>query len=237
MECDVCGGNLKEVFSCDACKVGLCKTCAELTSSEVKVLQLKDRVMIFHCKKCKSFETSTLLQNTIEDKSNIIASKDEIICLLKNKIAELEKRPNAVSGVMSYSGAAKMSVAANPNIGNVPSLIIKPKQRQNPEMTVSDLRKNINPSRIKIGIKGTRSIANGDVIIKCQTRGDLEILKKEADTKLPDYEAQISKLRKPRLKIPGYDGKLTENDLETCIKEQNPFIDQQDELHVTYLKQ
>ncbi|VEN53292.1 unnamed protein product [Callosobruchus maculatus] len=43
-----------------------------LNFSEVKVLQLNTRVMIFHWKKCLSFETCTLLKNTIEDKTNII---------------------------------------------------------------------------------------------------------------------------------------------------------------------
>lgn len=242
MECDVCGGKNREVFNCDGCRTGLCRTCAGLTSSEVKVLQLNTRVMIFHCKRCLTFETCTLLGNTIEDKTQIIAGKDEIISLLKKQIEDLEnvqKNSNTVS--MTYSSALSTSgkqvqgkVAIN---SNSPSLIIKPKLNQDIKKIETDLKQNIKPSDLKIAVRGTRSTSNGHLIVKCRNKQDLDALKKEAEKKLTGYEIEIPKLRRPRIKIPGYDGKqISKDELESCIREQNQFIDQKDELKVTFLR-
>lgn len=243
MECDVCKDKNRDVFKCDGCRLGMCKTCAGLTSSEVKVLQLNTRVMIFHCKKCLSFETCTLLKNTIEDKTRIILSKDEIISLLKKKIEDLEstQQNSGLTGTSgtSYSNALTSSVKQSQSKltnYNLPSLIIKPMQNQNIKKIEADLKLNIKPSELKIAIRGTRNTANGHLIVKCQNKQDLEALKKEADKKLNGYEIEIPKLRKPRIKITGYDGMIGKEDLEKCIREQNHFITTNDDLKITFVK-
>lgn len=242
MECDVCNNNSKELFPCDSCKVQLCKTCACLTSSEVKVLQLRDRIMLFRCKKCNGLDTITLLQNTIGDKANIIESKDEIIALLKEQIKELELKLNKDSRPAEkilYSQVVhntKAATSMNWGLNNVPTLIIKPKRKQNMDKTYKDLKDKINPSEIKVGIKGTRTTANGNVIVKCQSRTDLENLKKEAERKLTEYDIQTSKMRKPRIRIVGYEGTLSNKEVETFIREQNQFIEERDELEITFMK-
>lgn len=243
MECDVCReckDETKEIYSCDRCKEGLCKACGGLTSSEIKVLQLRERVMLFHCEQCRNVDTFKLLQNTINDKASIITSKEEIINLLKEKIKELESTKNNLTPIptISYSGMVKKSSNGNKNvvINNVPSLIIKPKRQQTLEKTEKDLKNKINPAAIKISIKSTRSTTNGNIIIKCPNRDDIEILKREADAKLPDYDVQILKLRKPRVKIIGYKGDLEKNDLERCLRVQNQFICNDDELEVTFIR-
>lgn len=237
--CSECELKIKELFLCDGCKRGLCKTCGYLTSSEVKVLQLRERVMLFHCTKCKKFNTFMLLQNTIQDKSEIIANKDEIINSLKKKIHDMELYQKNLTPIpMSYSSVTKKSIEENKKlvINNAPSLVIKPKRKQKIEKTENDLRAKINPSEMEISIKSTRSTTNGNIIVKCHNRNDLETLKREADTKLSDYEVQILKLRKPRIKIAAYTGNLDEDGLVRSLRKQNHFIDMNDELQVTYIR-
>lgn len=240
MECDTCKDKQRDIFKCDGCRMGLCKACAGLTSSEVKVLQLSSRIMIFHCRKCLSFETCTLLKNAIEDKTRIIEGKDEIIDLLRKKIDDLESiQGTSGGGRMSYSGALTSSVKQIQNkLVNytLPSLIIKPKQSQSREEMESDLKKNIKPSELKIAVRGTRNTANGNLIVKCQNKQDLEALRKEAAKKMSGYEVEITKLRKPRFKITGYDGSMDKEDLESSIREQNHFININDELKITFVK-
>lgn len=238
MECNGCEERQKELFACDGCNVGLCKACAGLTSSEVKVLQLKERVMLYHCKKCKDFDTHTLLQNTIKDKSNIIASKDEIIYLLKKQITELEIKQNEseTRNIITYSQITKQDKKNSEINVNIPSLIIKPKKQQNTAKTKTDMREKINPAELKVAIRGTRDTINGNVIVKCQNRSDLETLKREAESKLQDYEVHLTKMRKPRFKIIGYEGGLDIEQINKCLREQNKFIKEIDDLEITYIK-
>lgn len=85
MECDVCKETIRDIFACENCKVCLSKQCAGLTATEIKVLQLRDRAMIFHCQKCRNFATFQLLHNTIEDKITIISGKNELISRILSK--------------------------------------------------------------------------------------------------------------------------------------------------------
>lgn len=82
MECDVCKstGTKDNIFPCDGCKKKCCKNCSKLTATELKVIQLKERVMKFLC---DSSRHTTCLLNTIEDKNQLIKGKEEIIYMLK----------------------------------------------------------------------------------------------------------------------------------------------------------
>lgn len=244
MECDVC--NLKEkintkdntpnLYLCDGCRKPYCKTCAPLTASEVKVLILKERVMKFYCKKCLSMDTLFLLQKTIEDKNEIITTKEEVIALLKNKIEELQRNSvNCEPNTMTYSSALQKTT--DNRITTIPSLIIKPKQQQNPELTKNELRQKIKLSELKVGIKNSRPTKNGSLIIRCHSRREMEILKNEAEKNLQNYEIQLTKLRNPRFKIVGCEGNLNEEELETCIRAQNQFIADSDEMKITFVKE
>lgn len=238
MDCTICKKKNNELFICDGCSVGLCKNCGDLTSSEVKVMQLKERVMIFHCKKCKALDTLSLLQSRIKDKSDIISSKEEIISILKTQIDELKSKQNdfKLTQNLTYSQITKQ-VSKNPDIHvNIPSLIIKPKKQQNPAKTKADITEKINPTQLKVAIKGTRDTANGNVIVKCINNNDLEVLRKEAESKLQEYDVQLTKLRRPRIKIIGYKGELDKDELNICLREQNKFIEDTDEMEITYIK-
>lgn len=243
MECDVCTKKDLKLFPCDSCSSNVCIKCAKFTSSEVKVLELKSgRILKFHCTKCLQLETITLLQKSLEDKTNIINSKDEIILLLKQKVAELEyTKSQNIPPMRSYSEVAAQQNPSHPNTNsiqnNIPSLIIIPKTKQHADTTKKDLQQNIKPADIKIGIKNTRSMKNGGLIVKCNNKNDVDKLRDEIANKLTEYEVQLSKMRKPRIKIVGYEGNLNSDDIEKCLREQNDFIHDVDDLNITYIKQ
>ena len=232
--------NLK-LFICDGCSKSNCVKCGKISPSEVKVLELKGgRTLKFYCLKCLNFNTFSLLQNTINDKRTIIDSKDEIICLLRGKIEELEtdieakKGENSRREVLSYSQTLQNKTR---NRENIPSLIIKPKKYQSVEATTRDLQNKVKPTELKIGIKNTRGMKNGGLIVKCVTKTDVDKLKMDAENKLEGYEIQITKMRLPRIKISGYRGDMTMEKIELCLREQNEFIQVSDELKITYIKQ
>ncbi|KAK9882611.1 hypothetical protein WA026_022240 [Henosepilachna vigintioctopunctata] len=216
---------------CDNCKQGICRGCENLSSSEVEVLEMKgERILKFECPKCVRFNTHTLLQSTIEDKIKIIESKDEIIALLRLNIQKLE---NTVTQPSFSEVVQGQSHKALTKTGNIPSMIIKPKKNQSTDKTKQDLRININPSELKVGIRGARGTKNCGILIKCEKADDLEILRKDMTEKLKEYEIQINSLKKPRFKITGYKRQSEEvldmKLIEKHIREQNQFIDKEDE--------
>ena len=74
------------------------------------------------------------------------------------------------------------------------------------------------------------------IAVKCNDINDLQKLKKEAETKLMEYDVQISKMIKPRFKIVSYRGNLKKEDVETCLRDQNQFINDSEELKINFIK-
>ncbi|CAG9770387.1 unnamed protein product [Ceutorhynchus assimilis] len=140
-----------------------------------------------------------------------------------------------VENNITYSQMAQRT-ALKPNVKNIPSLIIKPKKQQHADKTKIDIKHNIRLDTLNIGVKNTRFSKNGSVIIKCDNKKDIEILKSKAENTLVDYEVQLTRMKLPRFKIVGYEGQLDENEIANTIRNQNKFINEQDELKITYIK-
>lgn len=241
MECETCNTKQKTVYQCDKCNRLLCRACANLSASEVKVLELKgDRTLKFECPVCLKFDTHMLLKNIIDDKEKIIASKDEIILLLKQKIEDLNTKQKLNPLFSDILKNPKTNETNNISKSAL-HVIIKPKNKQNTDKIKSDLFKHIKPAELKICINGTRNTKNGSLLVKCSNKSDIESLKREIEKKFDtDYEIQVPKMRNPCFKIIGYTA-ITEDDLnydliESNIREQNHFIQSDDELRVTYVK-
>lgn len=241
MECSICK-KTSEIFCCDGCKTPTCKACGSLTSSEVKVLQLKERILKFHCKKCRTYETFSLLQQIINTKDELIESKENIILMLKEEMQKLNDKlttQTSLATERSYTNVLQKNISPRPAPPvNVPSLIIKPRRDQDSEHTKKDLISNINPTELNIGVKKLRQTASGAITVNCCTREDVQKLKIEVEKKLKDkYKIEETKLRNPRIKIVGFQGDMAEKDIEISIRKQNAtlFIDG-DTLKVTFIR-
>ncbi|CAG9764563.1 unnamed protein product [Ceutorhynchus assimilis] len=78
---------------------------------------------------------------------------------------------------------------------------------------------------------------NGNMVIKCPTKQEVEELKRAAENALENrYEITTTKMMKPKVKIPGYEGSKPMEDIEECIRKQNNWILESDELRITYVK-
>lgn len=123
------------------------------------------------------------------------------------------------------------------NKGSLPSLIIKPKQKQKSEKTKNDLRNQIQPSQLKIGIKNMRETKQGGMVIKCSEKEDIKLLKRAAEDCLgKDYNIELPKLNLPKIKIVGYSGDKSLEELEDIIKQQNKWIEHEDKLKINYIR-
>lgn len=118
-----------------------------------------------------------------------------------------------------------------------PTLIIKPKQKQNSERTKKDLKEKILPERLNIGIKNIRETKQGSIVIKCTNQNDIDKLKEAAEGDLSEnYSIETLKLNLPRMKIVGYGGSLSAKQLEDVVRRQNTWIENEDKINFTYVK-
>ncbi|KAG5894477.1 hypothetical protein JTB14_032505 [Gonioctena quinquepunctata] len=240
MECSLC----KEIkqpskdakipcHSCDSCRRLICLECSELSSSEIRCLPLQRRLLMFHCKSCRNNDYVKLLQSKIEDKEALINDKIEIIKLLQEKLHSYENEmmnKHTYANVLTTNDNHKL--ISKPI--NVPDLIIKPKIKQQSKITKQDIDNKIKLSELKIGVKKCIATKTGSVVIKCQSKTELEILENVVRDKLQDeYDIERSKLRKPRIKIPNFDQEMTLEEIEKSIINQN---DLSDDLKITYIK-
>lgn len=221
-------------FSCDLCRNLYCIECSELTPSEVKCVPLQKRVMKFHCYKCRNNELVDLLKNTIKDKEVIINEKTDIIRLLQEKLKFYEEKEQD-SSIPSYANILKSNFVQKIELKqNFPCIIVKPKVSQNAIQTKNDINRKVNPADLKIGIQNIRSTKNGSIIIKCPSQQDNELLETTMKDKLKDsYDIELSKMRKPKIKIPNFTEEMTTENIEKKILEQNQLAEG---VKVTYVQ-
>lgn len=196
--------------------------------------------MKFHCPRCTSHETFKLLQEIIDTKDASIQDKIEIINLLKKQIEELAKE-NITSREYKHTQISYAHIASKPveTKENVPDLIIRPRQTQELSKTKTEVMEKLNPAELNIGIKNKRIAENGNLVIKCSSKQEAEKLRRAAENTLEDnkYEIHTTKMLKPKIKIPGYEGNKGKKEIEECIRRQNPWITDSDQLYVTFIKQ
>ncbi|CAG9771449.1 unnamed protein product [Ceutorhynchus assimilis] len=239
MECVICEETKsKEVFNCDGCRNPICKSCGGLSASEVKVMELRGkRVMRFNCPRCINLETCKLLQDVIDSKNANIDDKVEIISMLKTQIEEL-KKTNENKNTYDYAEKSYAGVTSRPPAKdrlNIPNLIIRPKQIQDVTKTKEDITKKINPSELNIGIRGMRATGNGNIVIKCPTKQEVEDLKRAAESVLQNkYEIITTTMMRPKIKIPGYEGNEPKQQIEQIIRNQNEWINDTDEIKMKF---
>lgn len=262
VKCYECLGEIKdeECYECDCCQGRVHRQCVTLSSSELRVIPLQKRMMLFVCEKCKKLMTKIpymvrMLETISEEFADLRAAmerskKSEMETLqrtindvisknveLANRIITLEAAQSSTPRTDFLSYADITSGQGSKQRKNVPSLIIKPKVQQNSDETREDLCKNIKPAGLKIGVKNLRVTKNGGVVVKCQTKEDVEKLRREAEKTLDGkYEVHVSRLRKPRIKIIGGEMAMSERQIEEGLREQNDFIAENDEIKVTYIR-
>lgn len=196
-------------------------------------MPLQKRLLKFHCQNCRDNELVDLLKSTVEDKEKIIDSQDEIIRLLREKLSGYE----ASQGASKCSYAEALSGNSAPMIERrlkCPSVLIKPKVAQDAVHTKKDISQSINPMTLGVSVRNLQMSRNGMVVVKCSGREDSQLLVDAVRSSLgAAYTVELSKLRKPRIKIPGFNQNMSEAEIENSIKQQNRL---QGDIRVVYVR-
>lgn len=217
-------------FPCDSCKNLYCMECSELSSSEIKCMPLQRRLLRFYCSGCRSLETLTLLKNTIVDKENIIESKNEVIRLLQEKLDQYESRHE--SSAPTYAAVLSDHTGRKQNY---PGILIKPRVTQDAARTRQDIGQSVNPAVLKVGIKSMQTSKGGMVVVKCSSKDESELLVEAMKDSLGEsYCVEMSKMRRPRVKIASFGQRMSGDEIVGCIKSQNQL---KGEIEVVHIKE
>ena len=95
-------------------------------------------------------------------------------------------------------------------------LVVRPKNEKKESNEVKeDLKSNINPAELQVGLLMDRNTRNGGVILKCTNKEALNTVKNNIRTKMGDeYEIQVPKKLNPRFLITGIDEEELKNGSE-----------------------
>lgn len=209
---------------CVKCEEWFCLSCTKLSKKEVS--EIKKLTLKWTCLNCEiDKEPNDKIKNLEEENKlfkNIIYQMNEKIEKLiqtmemikaediKTKINLLiEKVDNLNSNKKIneeplYSNILKTQKPIMIKNENLPVVIIKPKKNQTSKTTKQEVQKKMNPALVNVSIKNVEDIRNGGIIIKSNTKEEIEKLKKLSDEKLKeDYIVEISKLKIPKLVIIG----------------------------------
>lgn len=233
MECEVCKQHRTAVFKCDICKLQSCKSCGQLTSSEVKVLELTSRVLKFYCVKCREHEPASMFQLLVQCKDELIDTKEAVIstkdCLiesLKEQIVQLKGELGGSAGGNQRVEQDRLKynevVAGRKKSSEV--LVVKPKRVQESIVTRTQIEEKIDPGAIKAGVSKMKFLRDGAVAISCERKEDLVSVSDSIRRQFGgEFEIKIPEKRCPRIKIINVEEKMlaSESDFIEKIVLQN----------------
>jgi hypothetical protein len=116
--CSLCEVNAR-CFPCDACKKSFCKECADLTETEVRAIELKNRRMRFFCKNCVLIPKLSDMISPLQGQVNQLMLNQQKASPSVNEesiINELQDRQNRSKNVIVYNVPESRSSVINQRI-------------------------------------------------------------------------------------------------------------------------
>ena len=234
--CTSCTRPPDKLFKCDYCRTEYCQECSALTSSEVKVMQLKNnRTMLYACKNCRVpiHEVLNIRLKTIE--TVFLEEIKKLYSVIEGQKQEYAKQTE-IMNTLSLAHESKISNNANGNktfahvvSSNKEVLVVKPKEKQESNKTKSELKEKIDPRRLAIAVENIKEGKEGTVIINCNNSNTKEKIKKKVETELGSrYSVADGVQRNPKVIIRGVEKEFIsmedENIITDSLKEQNDLI-------------
>ncbi|CAG9766012.1 unnamed protein product [Ceutorhynchus assimilis] len=186
-------------------------------------MPLQKRVLLLICEECKTFiaRMPHMIKLMEEMKRDIEAIKSDMKTSLPNK---------------SYATIIQNSPKIKERT-SLPTVVIKPKVAQNTQKSKKDIQDSINPAELKLGIRILKETRQGNIVVTCETEQDMKLFREEAEKKLnKNYKVELPKKNLPKLKIAGYSGDESIENLEEMIRKQNKWINTSVHLKVTYVR-
>lgn len=240
-----CAGGCKEPFHTHCIKINneeykiinnmknvgwFCNPCNTDKSYETKkiVISLKDEILK-QAEKVNVQDEKINIQNELLGK--LLNHIDEIKTELQNNKYDGSKKMESVIVSQdiiktcinsNYSSNKTSSNRTFAEVANKPAVIIKPKIDQLSDVTRKEIKENIKPSDISVGVASVKNIKNGAIIVNCHNQEDIQKLENAVTDKLGDkYEVKITTPQNPQI---GMSEKFNEKQIIDQIIAQNNWI-------------
>lgn len=99
------------------------------------------------------------------------------------------------------------------------------------------LQEKENPNKLNIAIKEIKNTKQGNTIIICSSKDDVEILKEAAVKSISDRcIIETTKMRTPTIKIVGYSGTQSSDEIEASLMMHNKWTTTNDSMKISYIR-
>lgn len=209
--------NEKGLIQCVICKIKVHGKCVKLNAEIQNQMAISTNVKFF-CDSCNNndlinevLELKTMLKNCMD----MIKEQQETIIENSRKICELSCQETSRKN--SYAEIVKKKHEV---------LLIKPiNETQENKMTINDIRENIDPSKLALGIENVKNIKKGGILINCANANSKGVIKNIVQEKMGDkYEVKEGTVKNPKFIIVGVEDEyieLNEEEILEVLVEQN----------------
>lgn len=216
--CGKCAVKFKSkdpIINCSGkCKLNFHLKCVDLSISDLQCIQ-KCKGLMWFCDNCN------LALN------DIWGLKNEFSCLGEQITSEINEIKNVLNSIKPI-GKEVYNISERKTYAKVASevVIVKPKNKdQECKKTLEAVQKCVNPSILEVGINEVRNAKEGGVVIKCNSKTEVNKVKTIIEKKLgKTYNIDAPELKNPTVKIVDIEKEMTEDELLTYLKKQNFFL-------------
>lgn len=219
------------VTGMDAC--GVCASTLKSNDTALKCSGSCNRNFHSKCIACLShrdYQTIVAIPNirwfcddcvdTFQMNTELIKRFNDFSQFINNQLQDFKKTLEVNHGNLHSKNHSKSYADTVKDV-----VIIKPKVKQDSVVTVEEIRKNVNPTSLEVGLVQLKNIKDGGVIVRCQSNEDSVKIRDAAEKKLKKkYNIKVPTLNNPCIKVIGIDEELDDNDIKTCILKQNTDI-------------
>lgn len=216
----------EDLYTCYICKQNLHKKCANLTASEQKCMPMQKRSLRLICSVCDNFITK------LPDLLSMVEGIQKDVALMKGNMSRINNEENNNSASRKYADVLKQKAE--------PVLVVKPISDQASNLTRSEIKQAIDPIDIGINISQLKQVSKGAVVIGCENRAEVNLLRTKISEKIGDkYNVEIPVLKKPRLKIMNIhneDIDIEDAEIVNKIRKQNRINNERNDVHIRIVK-
>lgn len=228
---------------CDGCDSIFHLKCASVSKKEANARKNSKCLKLFcpECFKAKGENTSEKLKEVLGllYKIDLCVQQQKVLPLpasIEQKLTALDKKISNTTVYTNNDHNNKASTSyANVTKNNIkPTVVIRPKSKQQSAKTFEDISKNVNKN--DVNVCSTKKISGGGVLLRCENPAETMKVKQVVAEKMGDnYEVVMPKIKCPRLRIANIGGEIAKESILEELKKHNPILNEIDIKLVTVI--
>lgn len=210
--CSICKHDFKrneKTICCFICDEEVHIKCSGINEGNIKQLQDNNNIKYVcnYCEHSNAWKRDKQLSSKINECLNTILEQSKTIKTMSKLLETLASGGGDISDTakITYSEVLK---------NNNDVIVVRPKNStQKCEITQKEIKNQIDPGKLAIGIENVKNISKGGVVIRCTDSSSKEKLKENVEKHIGNkYEVVDPKLKNPKVIITGTDKDIINED-------------------------